>query len=160
MQSQPQRDWLQIVALFGVVASLIFVGLQMKQDQDIALSAAYQARTAALNEFLIATATDEVVRSSMMKSMNSRNNNSDLTPDESFAFFQMMSAGIALMENSQFQYVNGYLDDEHWQSIRQLIKRQIQIPAWRERILSDEVRPSFRRAVEEIDRELSAESGK
>ena len=34
MDSAKLNDWLQVVGLFGVIASLIFVGLQMKQDRD------------------------------------------------------------------------------------------------------------------------------
>jgi hypothetical protein len=46
MNSSKINDWLQVVGLFGVIASLVFVGLQMRQDREIALSEAYQDRTA------------------------------------------------------------------------------------------------------------------
>jgi len=152
MESRSQRDWLQILGQFGVVASLLFVGLQMRQDHEIALSVAYQARTATLVEFLMAPATDDLARSAMSKSISG---STDLTPGETVTLNQLATAGIELMQNSQFQYVNGYLDEEHWQSVRQLIKRQLQIPVWRKLLLGDRVRPSFRRAVEEIDRDHS-----
>jgi len=45
MDSSKVNDWLQVVGLFGVIGSLMFVGLQMKQDQAIAMSAASQSRT-------------------------------------------------------------------------------------------------------------------
>ena len=82
MQSRPQRDWLQIIGQFGVVASLLFVGLQMRQEQEIALSAAYQARTATLVDFLTAMATDEVTRSAFSKT---NIHIADMTPDERVA---------------------------------------------------------------------------
>ena len=44
MNTSRINDWLQVVGLFGVIGSLVFVGLQMKQTQEIALSAIYQAR--------------------------------------------------------------------------------------------------------------------
>lgn len=44
MDSAKLNDWLQVLGMFAVVASLIFVGLQMRQDHEIALSAIYQAR--------------------------------------------------------------------------------------------------------------------
>ena len=155
MESRPQRDWLQIIGQFGVVASLIFVGLQMRQDQEIALSAAYQARTATLIDFLTASAADEVVRSAMSKNFGGI---TELTPDERFAGTIMSRAGVELMQNSHYQYVQGYLDEEHWRSIRMLIKSQLQMPISREALLDDGVRPTFRLVVEEIDRELSAET--
>lgn len=155
MESTKQRDWLQVLGQFGVIASLIFVGLQMKQDQEIALSAAYQARTATLVEFLTAAASDDVVRSAMSKDFNGM---TELTSDERFAATMMSRAGVALMQNSHYQYVQGYLDEEHWQSIRKLIKRQLQVPTFREILLSGNVRPSFRIVVNEIVRESSAET--
>lgn len=36
MDSNKLNDWLQIVGLFGVIASLIFVGIQVRQTQVIA----------------------------------------------------------------------------------------------------------------------------
>ena len=155
MEPRPQRDWLQILGQFGVVASLIFVGLQMKQDQEIALSAAYQARTATLIEYMTAIATDDVARSAMSKSIGGI---TELTPDETYAAIMINSAGRELMQNSHYQYVKGYLDEEHWQLIRLLIRRQLQNPITREGLLGDGVRPSFRHIVEEIDRELGAET--
>ena len=38
MDSQKLHDWLQIVGIAAVVASLIFVGMQIKQSDDIALA--------------------------------------------------------------------------------------------------------------------------
>jgi hypothetical protein len=38
------KDIAELIGIAAIVASLVFVGLQMKQSQDIALSAAYQAR--------------------------------------------------------------------------------------------------------------------
>ncbi len=47
------NEWLQVVGMFGVIASLIFVGLQMKQTQQIALSSIYQGRSDASVESLV-----------------------------------------------------------------------------------------------------------
>lgn len=38
------HDWLQVIGMFGLIASLIFVGMQIRQDRQIALSSIYQAR--------------------------------------------------------------------------------------------------------------------
>jgi hypothetical protein len=35
MDSAKLNDWLQVIGIFALVASLIFVGLQMKQNQQI-----------------------------------------------------------------------------------------------------------------------------
>ena len=38
MDSAKLNEWLQVVGLFGVIGSLVFVGLQIKQDRQIALA--------------------------------------------------------------------------------------------------------------------------
>ena len=45
MDSTKLNDWMQIIGIFAVVASLIFVGLQMRQDQQIAMSESYSSMT-------------------------------------------------------------------------------------------------------------------
>jgi hypothetical protein len=37
MDSAKLNDWMQVLGMFAIVASLIFVGLQMKQSRDISL---------------------------------------------------------------------------------------------------------------------------
>jgi hypothetical protein len=38
MNSDKLRDWLQLVGMLAVVASLLFVGLQIRQSDEIAMS--------------------------------------------------------------------------------------------------------------------------
>ena len=42
------NDWLQLAASVGVILSLIFVGLEIKQSREIAIADIYQQRTAIL----------------------------------------------------------------------------------------------------------------
>jgi len=155
MDSAKLNDWMQVAGIFALVASLVFVGMQMKQEQEIALSAAYQSRTATLVEFLTTMGTDDVTRSAILKLQSG---NTDLTPHERLAFQNMSSAGRELMQNSHYQYVQGFLDEEHWRSVRRVIKSQLQVPIAREGLLSDNLRPSFSLVVDEIERELAAEA--
>lgn len=50
MDTSKINDWLQVVGMFGLIASLVFVGMQIKQDHQIALSGTYQARSDASAE--------------------------------------------------------------------------------------------------------------
>ena len=43
--SEKLSDWLQIIGTFGLIASIVFVGLQMRQTHEIAMSSIYQSRT-------------------------------------------------------------------------------------------------------------------
>jgi hypothetical protein len=46
MDSQKLHDWLQVIGIAAIVASLIFVGLQLKQSDEIALAEALENVTA------------------------------------------------------------------------------------------------------------------
>jgi hypothetical protein len=151
MRNRDSRDWLQIVGLFGVIASLLFVGLQMKQDREIALSAIYQERTSAAVEYYIGIATNDATRDTMTKFAEG---DVDLTPSEAATLGIVLQAGKQLLDNSHYQFKNGYLDEEHWYQIRQIIAGMLQHPVGRRVILDPAARPSFLKAVQKIDEEL------
>ena len=50
MAQKNWRDIAEIIGVAAIVASLIFVGLQLKQSQEIALATSFQARTTTLAE--------------------------------------------------------------------------------------------------------------
>ena len=47
MDTAKLNDWMQVVGMFALVASIVFVGLQMRQSHEIALANQYQARAEA-----------------------------------------------------------------------------------------------------------------
>ena len=151
------RDWLQIVGQFGVVASLLFVGLQIKQDHEIAQSVAYQERSTVAAEFYWSIGSDEVARSAWSKILNGE---TELTAEETDAALWFWRSGKELLQNSYYQYQSGYLDEEHWDQIRRLIKSNIGHPVTRSVLLDGNSRPSFHEILVEIEAEVKAESAK
>ena len=148
MRNRDSRDWLHIAGQFGVIASLLFVGLQMKQDHEIAISAIYQERTAAVTDYYMNIATNEIARSGWNKFLSG---DVEMTSDEASALRIVFTAGKQLLDNSHFQYENGYLDDEHWYQISQSIAGLLQHPLSRPVILNAAARPSFLKAIQDID---------
>ncbi len=49
MDSAKLNDWMQIVGMAAIVASLIFVGIQLKQDRDLAIA---EATIASFSNFM------------------------------------------------------------------------------------------------------------
>jgi hypothetical protein len=49
MNSAKLNDWMQVFGIFALVASLIFVGLQIRQDREIATIEAMSARSDAIS---------------------------------------------------------------------------------------------------------------
>jgi hypothetical protein len=53
MDSAKPNDWLQVIGIFALVASLVFVGLQMKQKQEIGQEEAAATILESTNSFRI-----------------------------------------------------------------------------------------------------------
>ncbi len=114
MNTQKFQDWLQIGGIFGVIGSLMFVGLQMKQTQEIALSATYQARANASMELRLAPTESPEFLSSIRKMLTG--DTQELTPDQNTYLQLWFYASLVYLENNHFQYISGFLSEEQWQS--------------------------------------------
>ena len=63
MDSQKLHDWLQVIGIAAVVASLIFVGMQIKQSDEIALAEVLESVAArAIEERALVTANADTWR--------------------------------------------------------------------------------------------------
>ena len=107
---QKINDWLQFAGLAGVIGSLIFVGLQLKQTQEIALSNNYQSRTANVVATNVGAMTSPAFLSGMAKVY--ANSPSKLTMPEAIAVELNIGTSMTLFENNHLQYQAGFLNDE------------------------------------------------
>ena len=114
MDSRKLNDWLQVVGLFAVVGSLVFVGLQMQQDQEIALSQVYQARADQNIAITLAALESDTTLSFWAKISGELEE--ELTPEETALGFRLAIANFQHWENMHFQYHEGFVSEEHWQT--------------------------------------------
>ena len=158
MDSSKINDWLQVVGLFGVIGSLLFVGLQMQQDRQVAILAAYQARTDLTVEMTMEMATNSEMRLALNK--NRREGFASLTPSEIPLVMFQASAQMYMTENIHFQYISGFLPEEHWRKSRAVLKSSIRMGPMRFVYENnpEEWRESFGELVEEIIEEIDAEA--
>ena len=141
MNSEKLHEWLQIIAAAAIVVSLIFVGLQLRQSQEIAIAAQYQARLDTLMNSINSTSESETGLRVFGKSLQIRYETDDTIPAEvkawaedqpveELAFLSMQSYGqLKWYDNLHFQYQSGFLDGESWQGMRRELKRQLADPA-------------------------------
>ena len=61
MDSAKLNDWMQVFGIFALVASLIFVGLQMQQDRSIALVDASSTRSEKVRELADMVGSNQAV---------------------------------------------------------------------------------------------------
>lgn len=151
MDSGKLNDWMQVIGLFAVVASLVFVGLQMKQAHEIALAETYQARAEmSVNLESEASANPEFT-SAMAKVY--RGEAEKVTGEERIALEYYLGASITMFENLHFQYLSGFLPEEHWSRNLEDINCMMSLPAYRTIIEEWNFRDSFQslldRAIDE-----------
>lgn len=138
MDSAKLNDWLQVIGIFAVVASLIFVGLEMRQSQKIALSAAYQARADSSMTLRMASLESETLQTATAKIYLQGMGLDQLTPEERVVFRSRWNAQMTYLENMHYQYINGFISEEHWETNRSELRSSLsRIPEWRRGILEN-----------------------
>jgi len=120
MNSAKLNDWMQVFGIFAVVGSLIFVGMQMKQDRDIALSAAMQARTDTTIQDISVKASNPIYLSAIDKIV--LGDMESLLPSEKQAVSLHNLSTLFNLENVHSQYLSGYVSEERWRASRATIK--------------------------------------
>ena len=142
------NDWLQIIGMFGLIASLIFVGMQIKQDHEIALSGVYQAR----NDISVQSSMDAINSPAFLNASAKiyANRLDDLTMQEAIAFEYYIGATMNNFENNHQQFLMGYLSEEHWQRNIRELECILDLPMARQIVSLWDFRGSFEKLVAEI----------
>ena len=148
MDSKKLNEWLQVVGLFAVVASLIFVGLQMKQTDAIALSEIYQERAVASREHNLINSSNPYFLSGSAKLYVGKQ--SELTAQEAIALEYDLGSQLVVAENYFQQYEWGFLSEAHWSSTVAGVKCSYEHPWYREVLIGWPYRPEFQAVVDKI----------
>ena len=155
MNATKLNDWLQVIGLFGVIGSLMFVGLQLKQEQEIAMSAAYQARSQQISDIATAWADNPAARGAIIKLESGRAQ--EVTPDEALALNFYESALLNAYENIHYQYLSGFVTEEHWEKSRAGIKNFLRRERGRSSFFDDVSGQNWRASFYELAEQLVAE---
>lgn len=169
MDSAKLSDWMQVIGIFALVASLVFVGLQMQQDRDIARVMIYQSRASTLAEISIAAASSPEAMAAQIKSRYGDPDKeiqvddwpAPVTAQDMILGTYQVNAFMAVADNSFFQYQEGFLPEEHWASVKStLTNAASNIPFLRLRMEAtlDQQRPAFRDELIDILRDVKEKS--
>jgi hypothetical protein len=113
------KDIVEIVGILAIVASLIFVGLQLKQSHEIALAAQYQARADASASLHLAFQESGTSIQTVLAPDRPNGRENRLSDDQvNFANFAWFT-----FDNHHFQYQSGFLTDEAWAALSNRIQR-------------------------------------
>lgn len=155
MDFAKMNDWLQVIGMFGVIASLMFVGLQMKQTHEIALSNTYQARAHASVERNMAAITSPVLLSAEAKIWIGRTDK--LTAHEIVALAHNFYADMDTYENNHYQFESGFLSEEHWHQNLLDLRCIFTNPVYQEMWTSENYRESFSELIQGMISDLREE---
>lgn len=119
MNSSKLSEWMQIIGIFAVVLSLIFVGLQMRQTQDIAEATLYQMRSDSAREMIIMMIENDQAREVIFRAARDDLENMSSSDIELLRF--TCEAILGHFEGSHRLYMLDFLSQEQWDADRRQI---------------------------------------
>ena len=130
------RDLTEMVGIVAIVASLIFVGMQLMQSQEIAIASQYQERAAAAvdyngsqmhNERAIAEKGTEIIAfaNSIDASDELKEFVKDRSPESVGMWFYENRVFFVMLDNFHFQYSAGFMEVESWDAFRQQLRDEL-----------------------------------
>ena len=103
--------WIQLIGMIGIIGSLLFVGLEMRQSQRIALAAQQQERASLVTE-IIGTFAEANPAISFLDFLNE---NLDLSNQNNRAVAETYMYRMWMVyENDYLQYELGLMDEDIW----------------------------------------------
>ena len=131
-----KKNWNAIADLVGtlaIVASLIFVGIQINQSREIAIAEQYQARATASTERLLWFIDNDLLRQRLSTNYESLHEAGKLGevfeeeyknsgPEYLAIRYHSDMATLVVWDNLYMQYQMGTMDEESWAAFRSRFK--------------------------------------
>lgn len=150
MNSSKLSDWVQIIGIFAVVLSLIFVGLQMRQTQEIAMATLYQMRSDSAQALGAQMIDNEKAREVAVQSFTEGTQN--LSPEDFMLLRITCESVLGHFENSHHLYTLDFLSDEQWAADRRQLSELMNTMCsgtWT-KATRDSLRASFADEIDDI----------
>ena len=143
MNVERVNKWLMLAANIGVIASIIFLGLEIRQNTEALYSQSRQAilNSAQLEIFEIMNNTEIVTN--VIKS-------GQLTQAELLKIHFFLSAAVRVREYSWLQYQNQIIDEEQWNTelnVLGIILSANRTRKWWNTVGRDQFNPNFSKFV-------------
>ena len=170
MKSENWKDVAEILGIAAIVASLIFVGLQMKQSQDIAIAQQYQDRSASALEWYLARMQSDSAMDLAAQRLDAENPYEKSTmgiqlslgtsdPRMLAQAYLEHRANMTSFDNYHFQYEQGFMLEDAWRAFRTRLRIMLanELNAEMYRQQSDQYRESFQLMCNELLIEIASE---
>ena len=107
----------QIISAVAVVASLLFVGVQLSNATKAARASSSQAHSAMYHSLIASIINNDDGFARIWREALA--DLDSLADDDLIRFFAFASALFRFIESSRVQWLRGQLDQEHWHTIEQ-----------------------------------------
>jgi len=131
------KDIAESAGVAAIIGSLIFVGLELRQQQEIALAAQYQERARTGFDYFFGVSEKPIWQKMQADTIRRRYDVSQLsardrelfeegTDKELTDWWIVSEINLMIYDNLHFQYVSGFSSEEIWQSQRDRLKFMLQ----------------------------------
>jgi hypothetical protein len=142
------RIVLEGVGIFSVIGSLLFVGVEIRQNTSAVRGATQQDISYQISEMYKIGVENEKIASIMSRSYQGLKKK-DLTDTEFLQFWLFSMLGYRRVENIYLQYKNGFLTEEAFDRIGlSFYRTPIQLEIWKER--REDFDPEFASFFEQL----------
>ncbi len=170
MNQEQLKNFVEVIGISAIVASLIFVGLELRQGYQIAITAEYQERAGAVIDIYNTKIQSETALSVVGQPLYEAVRSTDF-PDEyrhlyegytveqlGFNTINALNA-LTAFDNIYLQYQSGFISDESWQAFRYRLRRTLESPITRQEFEKDPnwYRASYRQLCNEIITEIDSD---
>jgi hypothetical protein len=163
------KQIIEIVGIFGVIASLLFVGMQVMLERRVATAGQYQNRAEIRmqqeislfenKDWIEAQARDWEKNKPRFwnEEVESLHESRQEPMSVLVTRVRAMVMFVVLMQNNYYQYEQGFLEEDVWSDMRQTLKNSLRDPI-RRGLYSDRGDDSFRALIQELLSEIDAET--
>ena len=111
-----KRQYIEIAALVSIIASLVFVGAEIRQNTNAIRGATQQEISLQLSEMLTLVVENERIAYLMDEAYNGITKN-EISKVDFSRFRAFANIGFRRIENIYLQHLNGFISDDAFQRI-------------------------------------------
>jgi hypothetical protein len=130
------RDITEIVGFISIVGGLIFVGLQLRQSQEIAIASQYQERASTAvdyyssqmqNDRALVSKAEEIMAAirSGTASPALQTLVENRSPESIGMWFYQHRVFFVMLDNFHYQYRSGFMAEESWDAFRRQLRAEL-----------------------------------
>ena len=128
-----KSSWYELIGLLGVVSSLVFVGIEIRQNTSAIKGATHQTIAEQINDLTLTIASDERLAKIVSSMYSEGKKREDMSPEDRLSLDFLLLTGYRRVENIFLQYEDGILDERAFNRIgMDTYKTDFAIGTWEE----------------------------